>query len=839
MNGMVRLIWTYLYRCQESSSTTMTKLESLLKHFFPPNRVTVFPNDDQLEPLVYITHFILTRHPEYGRDLCLELMQEASVKASQNTITIAPERTAIAIEAILLSLHLAEKEEPSPRWPSCADFNVIPPREDYPSSSNLLPASVTSKLSVQHFLERSSTTLSIIAMACANSVGSMSFVDEQWTFPRATIPFEERNNYIIRQHPQGVVAYPVTVAPQVGLLRACIQAWPRCLHPTLPLVEAVDLLIRGVIHVEPSVGEAAAAALHRSMTEPQMALSVVSRFTSFIFNPVRIQRDTTATKLLPEYPQLLDLWVRFVDIWVHQVLSQPKGSLSDNDRSLISSRISDVEAGALFLLSYENWDVHAAGVKIVRILSLLLTHISPEEATSSDDRNPPIRAIDLLNGKGLEKSYLYGYDDLLDNLELSRLEQWRQSTRTDIPLRIADSRNEKDHKIWRFLFPVLTQSAVDRKVIALSSFREAVVAAVSRCLAHISHLAGLSNRGPPSRAQSTGGNGLKESLGLVDQWHSWVRLLCATATLSESRPTLTQIGPEHTRAPSDTNFERERLTTTRGLFRYLTPFLDSEHAVFRDAAVICVSSFPSAAYPQLLEDLGLLAARRFYDESKFRMIHVIEQNPGSQALAIERSRRQERLHSGVAHIYYITAKFLQDQRPSVRQSALDNVIKFVRDTQAFLTTPEMHESFTLQRLRRYFCGTVERLFDGFNTLKDSDRSIPKSMHLSLYRLCEEWCQLGPQSDTVKQRYSSMKKAAAMSSNEPNTEPDALERFVQETNELSHAAIGAMASVCVRSDAFYQAFRDHSNNLCSRRPSIRQKHFRLHQRTGLLPSTPDA
>ncbi|EEB87479.1 hypothetical protein MPER_15157, partial [Moniliophthora perniciosa FA553] len=129
-----------------------------------------------------------------------------------------------------------------------------------------------------------------------------------------------------------------------------------------------------------------------------------------------------------------------------------------------------------------------------------------------------------------------------------------------------------------------------------------------------------------------------------------------------------------------------------------------------------------------------------------------------------------------------------------RQAALANVLKFVRNTQTFLTTPETRDNHTLQLLRRYFCGTVERLFDGLATLKDSDRFIPPNMHLTLYRLCEEWCQFGPQSESVKQRLIYMEKAVVAEAPHNGTS-DALEHFREETLLLSYAAVGAMSTLC--------------------------------------------
>src|ERR1700722_5883716 len=600
MNGMMRLIWTYLYRCQESPSTTMSKLETLLKHFFPPNRLSVFPNDDTLEPFIYIVHFILSRHVEYGRDLCLELIHEPTIASHTGTspIPIAPERTAIAIEAILLTIYGCEKEQPTPTWPSSADFYVMPSRDDYPATSDFVPASLFAKPGMQQFFERCGKTLGIIAVSCANSVGQMSIADDQWSYPRPNIAFEETPNYTIRRHADTMVAYPNILVPQITLLRTCFNSWPRCLHPSVPLGDAIDILIRGVIHVEPSLGEVPCAALKRFMADPQHAISVLSRFTSFLFNPTRAVREGSGVKFLPETGQLLDLWVDIAESWIRANLGKPSDSFSEDEKKSIVATIDDLESAALFLLSYEILAIHMAGVKIVRLLGLLMDHI---KSSPADDE---IRFLDMLRKQGLEKHYLYGFDELLDDAHQSRLEQWRQSTRVDVLLRIADSANDRDRRLWRFVFPKFMQCCVDGRAHTLTAFRELLVAAVTRYHTFISPMAGLSNRTLPSRPQTADKDGPKvakdASRYLIVQWHLWVKILCSTATLSESRPALTQIGREHSRAPSDTNFERERLTTSRGLFRYLTPFLDSEYTCFRDAAVLCISSLPSAAYPHLL-----------------------------------------------------------------------------------------------------------------------------------------------------------------------------------------------------------------------------------------------
>lgn len=857
MNGVVRLVWTYLYRCQESASTTTTKLDNLLKYFFPPNRLSISPPDENLEPFICIIHFILSRHWEHGRDICLELMQETAIKTLQSSSGniggfLAPERTTIAIQAVLLSLNAIEREVLTPTWPSGCDFSVVASREDYPTSSEFAPAPLIAKPGMQDFFDRFGSTLGAISLYCYNLVGHMSLFDEQWAYARLNLAYEESHNYVIRRHLDGTtVAYSSHFTPHISMMQTCFRSWPRCLHSSVPLDDAVDMLLRGVIHVEPQLGEVASLAIKRFMSDSTHALAVLSRFTTFLSNSVCIAREGSGIRLLIESAPLLNLWVSIVDGWIHNLIQQSRESLME-EGEVILSQSNDIEVAALFLLSHESWPIHAAGVRIMRILGLLVAHMTPDSTSPSDGPETPLHFVERLHGKGLNKSYLSGYDDLLEKPELARLEQWRQSKRVDILLRVADSTNEKDRKLWRYIFPAFMQTCMDHSGPVLGAFRHSLVAAASRYHPTISQLAGLSTRvglpRNPANVERDGPKFVKDNKPLIDQWHIWVKVLCSTATLSEAHRAA--LAPrDHSRAPSDTTFERERLSTTRGLFRYLTPFLDSEYTLFRDAAVLCISSFPSSAYPQLLEDLSLLAGRQFYDDprSKSGAVSAMDQNARqlhdesklkSGAMGIvDRTRRQERLHSAVARIYYLTAHFLQLQRSTGRQAALANVLKFVRNTQTFLTAPEMRDNYTLQRLRRYFCGTVERLFDGLAILMDSDRFIPPHMHLTLYRLCEEWCQLGPQSDVVKQRSILMQRAAA-SSGELSESRESVERFRRETTMLSQAAVGALSSLCVRT-LLHSLICDDTDDHLSKRLSSRLIRLQApRRRSGLLLNTSD-
>ncbi|KAH8818561.1 cell morphogenesis N-terminal-domain-containing protein [Flagelloscypha sp. PMI_526] len=823
MNGLMRIIWTYLYRCQESTSTTLTKIDTCLKTFFPPNRFTIFPPDDNISIFVYIVHFVLSRHFDFGTTLCLELMQEQSVSSSQpGSIgsVYAPERTSIAVKAMLLSLHAMEKDIQTPTWPSTTDFMAWPSPDDYPTSSGFKPASLTNRNAVNTLLERAGAVLGKIALACQKTIGNMNVFDEQWSTARLPPGFEESHTYVICKHPDAGVtaAYPAQLAPVIQLLHSCFISWPRCL--IIPPNEAIEMLLMGIIHVEPSLTPVSAEGLMRFMENMEDAKQVVSQSTSFIFSPSRLVLEGAGIKLLVEAPLLLDLWVRLVQRWVKGCLEQTPEAILE-DRSFVG-RCAELEAAILVLLSHEQQPIFEAGATVTRTLHLLVQHLAPEPSSQDDPPDTPLLFTELLYGKHLKRKYMDGFQDVLDKAELARLDQWKTSPRDDIPLRIVQSLNERDRALWRFIFPAFLCKCMEYPSSVLNIARDAIVAAVSRYHPIISHLAGLSTRVPvglntrtPFGQEKDGVRLIRENRSLVNQWCIWLKILCCTATMPETRPTLKSLNNGrdqqqlHNRAPSDINFERERFLTTRGLFRYLTPFLDSEYLVFRDSAVWGISAFPSSAYPNLLDDLSMLAGRQFYDDSrsKFPIPNPLEQGMGAlnprqleeaknkAAMVMgDRTRRQERLHSAIARIYWHTAPYLHEQRGMSRQTTLVHVLKFVRTTQTFLVAPDTRDDPGLHRLRRYFCGVVERLLDAMSATKDFDRLMQQHTQLALYRLCEEWCLLGPQTDVVKHRMDDMLRAAVSGYRQADV-AEVKERFNNDSLALSYASIGALAALC--------------------------------------------
>lgn len=794
LNGMMRLLWTYLYRCHEPLSTSSAKLDTIFKQIFPQNRLTIITQEEHLQPFICIVHFVLSRHFDVGSEFCLDLLQERLMNSQSGPASnsFSPDRITIATQAILLSLNLIEREEQLPSWPSSADFSAIPSPKDYPSSSTPLPATIASKASWSDFLDRSTSCLSLMAVACYQAVGKWSVLDEQWATTRLGPTYEEAHNYIIRRHPEGSVAYSDQYAPHIHMLQIIFQSWPRCLHSSLALEEAFDMLIRGVIHIEPSVGEAAILALQRFMAEPSHVSPLLKRFSSFLFAPTAIVQEGFGFRLPIDCNRLLNLWFSFVERWISEIKRKPFKTWTSEETEDVLARAEETESGALFLLASTKPNGFTTGVKVVRSLKVLMDHMRLEPFEPSTVPEGLFALIEALFEEDTANALFRNLDEVLEGEELNRLVHWKTMSVPHKLVRLAGSEDVQDRALWKDVFPILVQGCSDPAPSIVAAFREKLVAAAARGTSLMQQLSGVSSRVPSNAPQRSGSSGdgqllVPEHQEYAVQWWIWVKVICATASVSDSRPPMGGMR-DHSRARSEAELGPEQMQTTHDLFWALCKFLDTEFIVIRDTAVSCISSFPANGYSQLLEDLSKLQARQHYDDPRTK--------GAATAPMIGRLRRQERFLAAVARIYFLTAHLLRDQRSSGKQAALTYVLKYVRNMHGFLISPENRDRWFMQRLRRYFCGTIERVFDALATLKDSDRFIPHNLYLALYTMCEEWCQLGKQSDEVKKRLVHMQTMAAKSFTSLSDQAGVIQKFQTETRLLSHAAISAIAAVCV-------------------------------------------
>ncbi len=376
-------------------------------------------------------------------------------------------------------------------------------------------------------------------------------------------------------------------------------------------------------------------------------------------------------------------------------------------------------------------------------------------------------ALSLFQGKNLPAGFLEDNDNALDPKTRDRLTWWRENTAKDKIQRLAEGSDERDQRIWAFVMPTFIRIGLEQQPSVIGLFKDALSSAVVRFHPLIASLAGIGGKGPvapPARSpmpyrqnipRENPRDRIDEHSKIISQWQTWLSMLCATAI--ENRSSFVR---EHSRAHSELQSLRERLYSPKGLFRTVIPFLASENGIFRSAVVTALSCIHPTAFKSLLEYLKGITEHA-------------------------RTNAQDRLHTAVAQVYQLTAHFIKYPRALEDPTALTLLLGFVRATTLFLRNPSTREDLELQRLKRFFCGVVENLFDGLSAVgeEDSQRWLSENQRLSLYRLCEEWCLYGRDPNRTRRRFGSESANGS-------------QFYIMETEYLSAAAAGAMAALCV-------------------------------------------
>ncbi|KAG9006543.1 Cell morphogenesis protein PAG1 [Tulasnella sp. JGI-2019a] len=797
LGGILRIIWTYLYRCQEPASTTMSKLDTLLKQFFPTKWRMASPYEEGNEELAAIVHLTLSRHPTHGREAALDLIQETALQnlalnapLSVFLDTVPVDRVAIAIRAALLSFECAEKDA-APAWPHSVNFTALSSAADAEATkSGPLPETLLGKPGMQEFFDRFAPVVGKLIAICGSLVGGLLTVEPRYHI-QSTLTYEEKEDLVIRHHGADLtVAYHEQYIPPIEMLRVCFDSLPRCLHPSTNLTEILDLLVRSILHLESELSTAAELALRRFAISEQHTPTVLARLTRFLFAPYNPVRDRS----LPHGPasqqeRLIALWADTVVSWSErlQKSGDPKEEPNKDIRVGINlpTLVQDIEAGALYLLTSIRRIIRIGGFRVLRAIPTLHQHLLPRKSANGGVPEQR-RVINILEGLSTEDISLPGQNLPVTDMEYARLAEWKASSQVNVMSRMAESRGETDNRLWRFVLPCVVRKCLVEAPEVFQTCRDTISASVLRYRTLMSDLSQIQGKGsatslarspPPSRSAPVVSR--PEHNDEVDQWKNWTVVLCASAC--DTNDSLSPI-KEHSRAPSDSSSQRDQLTTPRDLFRHLIPFLVAEEQRFRSGVIQAMGCIHPSAYRRLLEDLHSITTH-IHDDPKSQMTNKTKTD-----------RPANKLHIAVMQVYRLTSHFAKDVKSIRDQSTLNLLLQFVRESKAYFSDSDTCMDVDALRLRRFFCGVVEMLFQGMSSLEDADRFLSSSIRLGLFKLCQQWCAYGL-SPAQRRRYEeaingSSHDAKSAGSREAASEPD----------KLSKAAAAAMISLC--SPAFF-------------------------------------
>ena len=821
LQAICRLVWTYLYRVNESSSSVIRKLEDVMKVVLPSGKKSYLSNDPSFsEPIIELIRIIGSGHREFCfRSVIFPLINSDLFMPGKDTRVeqLEPEKMVIGIKAFLKIMADLESAgaglPPFPRFNGgglAMDPRTVPgalytsqpsggPRSSSESDQNLLSRPVnTSKLdsTAREFYIRFCEILGKITLICDNAFGGQAVLDEKFgglspkTPLAETFTFGRRDEHLgSAEHRQGFYE----------LFHTAVQALPRCLSAHIPLKSLINLLCTGTAHVQSNIALSSANSL-KSIARQGLAQPVTIGFARFIFSfDARYSTMSDEGLLGPGhiestlrlYIELLQIWIEEIKRKSREIASERSGDGSSGNRSLqldltsVEVLVEEVESHGIFFLCSQAKVVRAYAIKVLKIVT--------EFDTALGRANP--RIIQILEGDSQKVMDIN--DEQLNVAERSRLQKGkRRSAASNTLIELCGSEVPHELTLWLKLFPNIIRLSYELCTTAVTLGREIVCTRLLQMQDSISRLAS-DPRGTPMAGIDHGTIRTLNRLGtqspevIIEQWKMYLVMACTTMTIpgaqTQSQLDRTQHARKISRGPQQ---GQDKISSARQLFANIIPLLAAAQTSIRDAVVISLGSININLYRTLLESLQY-AVTTCKEEAKQR-IGIHHQRTGSNP---RRNPSTDRLRTEVTQVYRLTARFLRE--PTVLQDEwiLNNLCTYSKDLMIFLNDANIQNDWDCQKLRRQYCGLMEELFDSIKKTSEPSKYISFDSRRSAFALMEDWGGYSANQARIDEREHNWQYALEQYQDTGERANVTVTIEIEKKN-LKTAALSAMASLCV-------------------------------------------
>ncbi|MBE3044333.1 hypothetical protein IMZ48_17560, partial [Candidatus Bathyarchaeota archaeon] len=825
-----RLVWTYLYRTNDTMPSTVRKLDEVTKLVLPTTKRSIVASDTAVaEPLIQIIRIIGFKHPEYCFKNIVFPLINAELFRSNKELKVEqldPDRIVIGIRAFLAVIGDLEKsEQGQPPFPQYNTSAPSPTSERVPTSPGAMfpksvpystpssaPSSapkeettsrpvVVQKLSdgVKEFYKRFCEILGNITIICDNTFGGQAALDEKFSSPGPKTPIADTFNFSRRddfqlQSDQKQAYYE--------LLHVAVQALPRCLSVDIPFNPLINLLCTGTAHVQTNIAESSARSL-KAIAGQSHSQQVTMGFSRFIFNfDDRYSTMSDGGMLGPGHIEsTLRLYVELLQIWIEEIRlksenaatagNEPSTGNTDTrgmtlDLSSIWAEVEYVEAHGLFFLCSQSRRVRHFAITVLRLITEFDTALGKNNETDND----ALRLIDILENDSDQVMNLK--HEHLSVAERSRLQRGIMGSNSKgALLELCTSDVSYDTTLWFKIFPNLMRVSFEKCPFTVTIGRDLVCNRVLQMYKVVTILS-EPTRGPymgadPGSARATGRGPTTQPDVLIEQWKLYLIFACTTLADSGSSALIVAPGPkQHNRKGSAKSSSADKIVSARTLFKYLIPMLSASSASVRDAVVVAMGSINIHIYRTLLEELQTQVSQ-CNNEARARIHQRSNSNP-------KRNRKMDLLRTEITHVYKLTSHFLKDPEVYGDEWILNNLVAYTKDLKLFLMDGEVQTDWEFQKLRRHYCGLVEELFEGINRTSDPSRWMSFESRKSAFSLMEDWCGFSPNQTQIRVKEDMMRQSLMdqQGLGERGTATAAMEI---EKRNLRTAALSAMAALC--------------------------------------------
>ncbi|KAG6014257.1 hypothetical protein E4U54_005614 [Claviceps lovelessii] len=815
-----RLVWTYLYRTSEGFQTSARKLDDVIRLILPSAKRSIIASDVAVtDPLIQIIRFIGFKYPEYCFRTIIFPLINAELFTTDKELRVEqldPDRIVVGIRAFLCIMSDLEKgEQGRPAFPRCPDsppsgdrwFNSSPILTVPSDGPSLNSASRSKKESVSrpvltHVLSDGAREyylkfcqiLGQITIVCDNTFGGQAALDEKFNSPGPKTPITENFSFSRRDEPSNASDQKQAF---YELLHVAVQALPRCLPVDISFTPLINLLCTGTAHVQSNIAESSACSL-RAIARQSHAKKVAVGFSRFIFDfDGRYSTMTDGGLLGPGHIEnTLRLYVELLHIWLEEIRHKSREVENENfdatetakkakelDLSSGWAEVDQAEAYGLFFLCSQSRRVRHFAITVLRLI-MDFDEVLSKTATRIEDQ---ARLIDIIEG---ESNRIMHFDDeQLSVAERSRLQRGLQNANSKgAVIELCTSDVSYDSTLWFKIFPNLIALAYIKCPFAVTICRDLICNRILQMYKPIVYMS-EPTRGlfynPDASGRTVSRSPTQQPEVTVEQWKLYLIFACATFT--DSGPAPSAVVPDIQQTQSKSKLEPlDKIVTARTLFKYLIPLLSVSSVSVREAIVVSMGCINIDIYRTLLEELQGQVSR-CNDEARARIHQRTNSSP-------RRNRKMDLLRTEITHVFKLTSHFLEDPLVYESDFFLHTLTSYAKDLKLFLMDGEVQMDWEFQKLRRYYCGLMEALFEGINRTDDPSRWMTFESRKSAFSLMEDWCGFSPNQNQIRAREDTMRQSLIdqQSLGERGIATAAMEI---EKRNLRTAALSAMAALC--------------------------------------------
>jgi hypothetical protein len=820
LKAICRLVWRYLYRCNEPQNVIIKKLDEIVKLIFGSGKRFLISTDPAIaDPLIQLIRIIGYKQQDFCfRAIIFPLMNaelfSGSTDKELKIENLEPDKTVIAIRAFLVLMADLEKGE-APSFPvrfECDAFmdptSRAPPAHRRTRSQGFVLSAgrteresrpmMTNKLNetTKEYYVKFCKILGQLTIICDNTFGGQAVLDEKFASHAPKTPMADAFNFGRKDE----LMNPNDARQQYyDLLHVAVEALPRCLSPHLPINPLVNLLCTGTAHVQSHIASSSAQSL-KSIARQSHAQQVTIGFARFIFNfDDRYATVSDGSLLGPGHIEsTLKLYVELLQIWIDDIQKRTQKAMAEPgegqeqgvkqlslDLSGMLAHVDEVESHGLFFLCSPSQAVRAVAVTVLRLITKFDTALG----------EPCVRVISILEGSA--DKVIDVEDERLTLAERSRLiKGLRKSNPSSILIELCSSEVPHDATLWFKIFPSLVRLSAEVCLQAVALTRELVCQRLTHSSKIIALIAdgqkpanfalqdAINSNRPFSRLPSS------SSEIVVEQWK--IHLIFACTTLTNIRPTAAQgtgQSSQHIRKSSRSSANSsEKMSTAGELFSSVVRFLPVPDASVRAAAVAGLGATNATLLHILIETLRPSISSCNNDAKERIATH-------NRSASNPRSRRRDFLRTELTHLLSLICPSLQSSKVSGESSIIDTISDYIIQSRLFLSDAHIQDDLEYQRLRKHFCALVENFYTIVHKRKDESKGMSFQSRQASFGLMEHWCGLMADQSHLRRQQENLRRSILDIEGDQTTRVIMTSAMEKERVELMYAALSAMASLC--------------------------------------------